>query len=344
MVEKRRNRFAVVAPFPPPPAGMSLQADYLARRLEADGAEVVRVDTIPTGKRKPRLLRFPSFYKKLWDIRKCDKVIVFAGSSYGFFSFTAPAVLLARLTITEVYVLVKGGMADVFYARWGFLALPILKVSNGVFTPGEFLRNVLAKYNIKAHILPDIIDVNILCGYREPADISAPCLLVTRNLYRLYRVDHAIRAFSLVKREFPAAQLHIAGDGEERDRLERLGADVGDVYFYGWIGREKLNELFRAATLLVNCNLYDNHPNSIIEAMIIGLPVVAYAVGGVPYIIEDGRTGVLVPSGDIKALAGAIIGLVKDPARIEKITAEAKTAAPRYFWSFSRRGLQEVFK
>jgi glycosyltransferase involved in cell wall biosynthesis len=344
MVENRRTRFAVVAPFPPPPAGMSLQADYIARRLEADGAEVIRVDTIPTGKRKPRLLRFPGFYRNLWDIRKCDKAIVFAGSSYGYFAFTTPAVFFAKLTRKEVYVLVKGGMTDVFYARWRFLVIPTLTVSDGVFTPGEFLRRVLAKYNIKARVLPDIIDPDILCNCREPADVSAPRLVIARNLYPIYRVDHAIRAFSLVKREFPAAQLHIAGDGEERNRLERMAGDIGDIYFYGWVGREKLNELLRTATLLVNCNVYDNHPNSIIEAMMIGLPVVAYGVGGIPYIIEDGRTGVLVPSGDIKALADAIIGLVKDPARTERITAEAKAAAPRYFWSFSRRGLMNVFK
>lgn len=322
---------------------MSLQAEYLARRLEADGADVVRMDTIPTGKRKPRAFRLPGFLKGLIKVRSCDKVIVFAGSAAGFFVFTASSVLFAKLTGKEVYVLVKGGRADWFYSRWRLFAGPILKVSDGVFTPGEFLRNILNKYGISAEVLSDILDPSVLCEEREPVDVSVPRLLIARGLYPLYRVDHAIQAFAVVKEEFPAAELHIAGDGEERGKLERMAAVVEDVYFYGWLGRDKLNELYRLATLLVNCNLYDNHPNSIIEAMIVGLPVVAYSVGGIPYIIDNGRTGVLVPSGDVRALADAIIELLTNPIRLRRISEEAGTDAERFYWPFSKAGIVKVF-
>jgi glycosyltransferase involved in cell wall biosynthesis len=322
---------------------MSLQAEYLARRLEGDGAEVIRVDTIATGRRKPRLLRLPGFYRALAAVRGCDKVIVFAGSSAGFVVFTAAAVLTAKFYSKEVYILVKGGRADRFYGRWRFFAVPILRMSDRVFTPGEFLRDVLDKYGISARILPDIIDPGVLCKEREPADVSAPRLLIARGLYPIYRVDHAIKAFAAVKREFPAAELYIAGDGEERGRLERMAADIGGVRFYGLVERRELNELYRMATILINCNLFDNHPNSIIEAMIIGLPVVAYAVGGIRYIIEDGRTGVLVPSGDVQALADSIIRLVENPVKMEEISNNGKIAAPEYFWPFSRAGLLEFF-
>jgi glycosyltransferase involved in cell wall biosynthesis len=274
---------------------MSLQAEYLARRLEADGADVVRMDTIPTGKRKPRAFRLPGFLKGLKKVRSCDKVIVFAGSAAGFFVFTASSVLFAKLTGKEVYVLVKGGRADWFYSRWRLFAGPV------------------------------------------------PRLLIARGLYPLYRVDHAIQAFAVVKEEFPAAELYIAGDGEERGKLERMAAVVDDVYFYGWLGRDKLNELYRLATLLVNCNLYDNHPNSIIEAMIVGLPVVAYSVGGIPYIIDNGRTGVLVPSGDVRALADAIIRLLKNPAELRRISEKARGDAERFYWPFSKAGIVKVF-
>jgi glycosyltransferase involved in cell wall biosynthesis len=341
--EGRKIRVAIVAQFPPPPAGMSLQAEYLARRLEADGAEVIRVDTVPTGKRKPRLLRLYGFLKGLVKVRNCDKVIVFAGSAAGFFAFTAPSVLFAKLTGKETYVLVKGGLADRFYSRWRSLAGPILKIADAVFTPGGYLRDVLAKYGISARVLPDIIDPDVLCKEREPVDVPAPCLLIVRGLYPIYRVDHAIKAFAVVKKEFPAARLNIAGDGEERYRLERMADDIGNVRFYGWVGRDELNELYRTATLLINCNLYDNHPNSIIEAMIVGLPVVAYSVGGIPYIIDDGRTGVLVPSGDVQTLANTIIGLLKKPAELRRISEEARGDAGRCYWPFSEAGLIGIF-
>jgi len=65
-------------------------------------------------------------------------------------------------------------------------------------------------------------------------------------------------------------------------------------------------------------------PNALLETMAMGLPVVATRVGGIPALVEDGRTGLLVPPGDPPALARAIAGLIEDPVRAAAMAARAR--------------------
>ena len=86
-------------------------------------------------------------------------------------------------------------------------------------------------------------------------------------------------------------------------------------------------ELYRAADVAVLSSSWENFPHAIVEALAVGTPVVATAVGGVPEIVEDGQNGLLVPSGDAQGLAAAIrIALVGR----ERLAAAAPASVERF--------------
>jgi len=109
--------------------------------------------------------------------------------------------------------------------------------------------------------------------------------------------------------------LLILGDGPERPRLERHAATLGisdRVRFLGAGTREDVVALFRAVDAGLLTSAWENLPHTLLEALAVGTPVVATAVGGIPEVVADGENGVLVPAGDIAAIAAAIDRLRTD--------------------------------
>ena len=103
----------------------------------------------------------------------------------------------------------------------------------------------------------------------------------------------------------------IAGDGDERRALEARVTELGlegRVEFLGW--RSDLPALYQKMDLFVLTSINEGTPVSLIEAMAAGVPVVATSVGGVPDVIEDGVTGVLIPPRQPEAVASAIVSAV----------------------------------
>lgn len=139
------------------------------------------------------------------------------------------------------------------------------------------------------------------------------------------RIDHAIRAWQRVLHSLPDAHLDIYGDGalrgELRELIERL--DLGDrVTLHGYV--PDAPEVARAATCLIVTSVYEGQSLSIAEAMARGCPVIAYDINyGPAEMIANGESGVLVPPADIDALADAIIGLMTDSDRIDRLSRAA---------------------
>jgi glycosyltransferase involved in cell wall biosynthesis len=81
----------------------------------------------------------------------------------------------------------------------------------------------------------------------------------------------------------------------------------------GHVPWQQLADLYRRASVFVMPSFYETFGISVIEAMAFGLPVVATRTGGLPEVVDDGVTGILVPAGDAEALADALIRLLRDP-------------------------------
>ena len=122
-----------------------------------------------------------------------------------------------------------------------------------------------------------------------------------------------INAFATVVRAVPNASLLMVGDGPSRPEIEAAAHDLGiseRVHFAGWT--EDLTAVYGAMDVCVLSSLNEGTPVAVIEAMASGKPVVATAVGGVPDVVDDGRTGILVPARDPHRFAAAMIALAQD--------------------------------
>lgn len=127
---------------------------------------------------------------------------------------------------------------------------------------------------------------------------------------------HLIEAWAAVRAAVPDATLILLGNGSLRAELEECARRKGvatSVRFLGF--REPALPYLLACDLLVQSSVTEGMPNAVLEAMAARRPVVATRVGGVPEVVSDGETGVLVPPADPQALARAIVGLLADPDR-----------------------------
>src|SRR5581483_5080213 len=127
--------------------------------------------------------------------------------------------------------------------------------------------------------------------------------------------DTLVRAFARAAKEAPETKplLVFLGDGPERDALERLAATEGvsrSVRFAGFV--KDVPRWLSASDVLVLASLIEGLPNALLEALALGLPCIATRIAGAEEVIEDGRTGLLVPPGDEKALGVALARLLRD--------------------------------
>jgi glycosyltransferase involved in cell wall biosynthesis len=162
---------------------------------------------------------------------------------------------------------------------------------------------------------------------RTTTVIGAACRLVP-----LKGLVELIRTVASLHLEFPALRLEIAGAGSQREVLEkeigRLGL-AGQVRFLGW--QPDLRAVFRTWDIFAMPSLDEGLPMAALEAMAEGLPVVATSVGGLPELIEDGRTGYLVPPSDVAALAARLRLLILDTKRRQAMGAAGRQRVLEHF-------------
>jgi glycosyltransferase involved in cell wall biosynthesis len=140
-----------------------------------------------------------------------------------------------------------------------------------------------------------------------------------------------LEAHALVLHRVPGAHLVIAGDGACRQELERRCRELSledSVHFLG--RRSDVDSILAAADVAALSSDFEGTPLFIAECMANHTPVVATAVGGVPEVIDDGRTGLLVAPRDPAALAAALTRLLADPSERERIADEAYRRLDRF--------------
>jgi glycosyltransferase involved in cell wall biosynthesis len=138
-------------------------------------------------------------------------------------------------------------------------------------------------------------------------------------------LDYLIRAEPLITKEIPHARIVIAGEGEDFDRYRRMMLHPEKFVVYNhYIPDQRRAELFREASVVALPYVEASQSGVIPIAYRLGKPVVATAVGGLPELVEDGRTGFLVPPRDERQLANAIVRLLRDSSLRHKFGAVGK--------------------
>jgi len=291
-------------------------------------------------------------YRRLADIirtlirqrRNIDVLIV---EVYGGPSFIAEDIAswLGRRFGQRVVMWLHGGAMPEFMARFPQWTRRVLGRADAVVTPSEFLARAVARYGFQAHVIPNVVDLSAY-PFRHRQRVS-PRLFWMRTFHPFWNPLMAVRVLAHLRAMIPEASLVMAGrdkgfEAEARQLAEQLGLN-GAIRFAGFLDMaEKVHE-GQAADIFINTNRVDNMPVAVVEACALGLPVVATAVGGIPDLLTDGETGLLVPDDDDKMMVEAIKRLLNDSELAGRLSANGRLLAERSAWEQVRPQWEQLF-
>jgi sugar transferase (PEP-CTERM/EpsH1 system associated) len=229
---------------------------------------------------------------------------------------------------TRVLGRTAGRFCDVFYCLTADMAG---EVRAARIVPERKLRvihNGIDVAKFQAATGDDLVATRAALGV--PAD--APLIGTVGRLSEVKRQDVLLRAFARVRQAVPKAHLVLVGDGPLLSELQSLAAalDVADaVHFAGY--QPHSGPFLRAMDVFALTSRSEGMPQAVLEASVIGLPVVASRVGGLPEVIEEGATGLMFPPGDDAALASALCDLLSDPVRRQALGSAARARVETKF-------------
>ena len=206
-----------------------------------------------------------------------------------------------------------------------------------VTSPSDFLRQELRRFRDDILLVPNPLEIE-----RYPfrlRDAPGTRLVWLRRFHEIYDPELAPKVVAALRDEFPDVSLRMVGpDGGDgslartREEAERLR--VRDrVEFVGPVAKAAVPAVLSEADVFLNTTRVDNAPVSVIEAMACGLCVVSTSVGGIPYLIENGRSGLLVPPGDAAAMAEAVRRLLREAGIARRVSEGGRRVAEKSDWS-----------
>jgi L-malate glycosyltransferase len=347
-------RVALIGPLPPPSGGMANQTLQLRGLLASEGIEVELVQVnapyrpawVANLRGLRALFRLISYMSSLWRaLGRVDVAHLMANSGWSWHLFAVPAVWLGYLRGTPVVVNYRGGYAGEFLASSAHWVRFTMRRAARLIVPSGYLRQEFARHGILADIVPNIVDTQRFSPDLAK-DTKRPAILVARNLELIYDNACALDAFSFVSKEILEARLVIAGSGPEEGRLKEQALRLGiadKVDFVGRVDTADMPPLYHSATIALNSSRVDNMPNSVLEALAAGVPVVSTRVGGVPFIVEHERTALLIPPRDPTAMASAMLRLLRDRDLWQRLRKAGVEEAKRYTWAQVRPALLRVY-
>lgn len=330
----RPVRVCIVGPSLDILGGQAVAAERLRRRLGAlDG---LTVDFLAVNPRLPgpfRLLQRLKYVRTvvtsvayvaslLLRTRRYDVLHVFSASYLSFLLAPTPAILIGRLFGRAVVLNYRSGEAHDHLTRHGAIARPIMRLASVIVAPSEYLVREFARHGLKARAILNFVELDRFT-YHERR-VPEPRLFSNRNLETWYGVDDVIRAFALVQAHVATAELVVVGDGSQRPALEQLVRQLGlqgRVCFAGRVPPDEMPARYRSAEIYLNASRIDNMPHSILEAYASGTAVATTDAGGIPFIVSQEQTGLMVPVGDWQALGRAALRLLTEPGLASQLAA-----------------------
>ena len=246
--------------------------------------------------------RIGQFFQLLSAVRKYDVLHIHGCSDWGMLPVVY-GVIAGKIWRKRIIVTYHGGGAGDYFERHGAFASRWLCRADKVIVLSGYLKKIFDEYDIPCVVIPNIVPLRE--DIYQPKQGIAPKFISIRHLTSLYQIDIIIRAYAQVLEKYPDATLDILGQGDKREALEALVrglekegvSELGrKVRFVGQVPNEQIYDYLRANDIMLSAPKIDNMPVSLLEAMNAGVLVISSNVGGVPYMIEHDRTGLLSDS------------------------------------------------
>lgn len=337
--KRKSTRVLLIAPSLEIVGGQSIQADALLRIFRhQSNVEMVFAPTnpkLPAWVRKLKyvrtLLNFCVFLPLVaWRTLRSDILHIFTPAYTSYFFWAVPAMAIGRMFGKKVLLHYHDGRCGDHLSE-SRLAVFFLRLAHTIVVPSRYLVDVFAQYNVHAIAVPNIVETSQF-RFRDRRPRLRPAFFTNRGLEPLYNVGCVLRAFARIQEKYPEAELTVAHDGSCRAELEQLARtlQLQHVSFVGKVSQERMAELYDAADIYMMSPDIDNMPGTVLECFASGLPVVSTNAGGIPYIVNNEKTGLLVNCGDDEALANAACRLLAAPVFAHQMTMNARAECAAY--------------
>jgi glycogen synthase len=257
--------------------------------------------------------------------------------------------LVVTLHTSVAHTLRRPGLRGrVLRVLGGRLERAVVRQADAVITLTTRTASALTAGGIPAerlHVIPSGFDP-VLFG-EDTADpfpgVGRPRIGYVGRLAPQKRPDLLVEAFG---RMTARAELVVVGDGPDRALVTALAARspaADRITTTGFVAHEAVPAVLRALDVLVLPSAYEEMGSVLVEAMAAGLPVVASDVGGIPTVVRNGCNGLLVPPGDVAALAAALDRVVAEEALRRRLAQGAGTVAADYRWPVLAARVADVY-
>lgn len=226
-------------------------------------------------------------------------------------------------------MVLHGGAMPKYMKRFPRRTGKILGRADLLITPSNYLAEAVRDLGFRAIVIPNIIPIAEY-PYKGRQYVR-PKLLWMRTFYDYYNPNMAVRVLDELLHDYPDAELTLAGQekGIEQDvknLVGRLGLN-GRVRFPGFLDMDLKRKLFAEHDIFLNTTFIDNMPVCLVEAGAFGLPIVTTNVGGVPYMVKNEESALLVEPDDVNGMAHAVRRLVREPQLASKLSTNGRAMA-----------------
>lgn len=336
---KRKIRVLIVAAAAPIIGGQTVQAQRLLKSLvrnEKIDATLQPINPVffPRLQRVKFLRTFLTWPRYVYDlfqqIPHHDVIHIFSASYLSFVIAPSPAMVVARLFGKPSILNYHSGEADEHLTRWRRSVYPTIRRFDRIVVPSEYLVQVFLKHGFHAEAIPNYAETESFeFRLRDPL---RPVFISNRNFETHYNVESTLKAFRIIQAREPAARLIVVGDGPERGKLHRIAADLrlANVEFRGPVPPSAMPLAYQEADIFLNSSTIDNMPLSLLESFAAGLPIVSSDAGGIPFIVEHERTGLLVNVNDEEALAKQALRLLENQGLANRLVTAGRQELAKY--------------
>ncbi len=277
------------------------------------------------------------------NYRRADHILIDVYSTQNFWY----AVLIARLArlFSKKYIpILHGGDLKKRFNNSPKSTKSLLGHAHYIISPSLYLKTEVE--NLGFSRVKHIPNPLILDKYEfKVRQNFQPKLLWVRAFDEIYNPMLALKTLQLLLKKYPSAELCMVGpdkDGSLSAAKKYTQKHSLPVTFTGKLKKKEWLKLSADYDIFINTSDIDNTPVSVIEALALGLPVVSTNVGGIPYLIEENKTGLLVAPNDPGAMAEKISSLLEDPEKAKLLAKNGREKIKEFDWDLIKAEWHKV--
>ncbi len=310
---------------------------YIGNALSMHGSNPTAIESLgPTleskgflvkysSSKKNKILRFlDMIFTTIQNVDKVDYVLIDTYSTLNFWYAFAVS-QICRLAKLKYIPILHGGHLPSRIKKYPGISSMIFKNAYINVAPSEYMLHEMKSCgyeNVK--VIPNQIDLS-LYKFTQRSNFK-PKFLWVRSLASIYNPKMAIESLFEIQKLYPNAELCIVGpDKGQLQEMKHLAKSLNvSVSFKGQLSKVEWTTLSEKYDIFLNTSKVDNMPVSVIEAMALGLAVISTNVGGIPFLISDGKSGLLVPGNDAKQMTQKAIAVIVNDEMSKDLTKNAR--------------------